>query len=116
MDALGTVIGLVIFWFGIIFCVIGTIGMIRLPDVYTRIYASTKVATLGLFGLLIGAAFLLPEAAPKAVVLIIFMTITSPVSSHAIAEAAYRSGVPMRTRSGEPPRDDLAQKRGVRRA
>ena len=116
MDALGTVIGLIVFWFGIIFCVIGTIGMMRLPDVYTRIYASTKVATLGLFGLLIGAAFLLPEVAPKAVVLIVFMTITSPVASHAIAEAAYRSGVPMRSRSGEPVRDDLARKRSTRRA
>lgn len=110
MGDLGTIIGLVALWLGVIFCVLGVLGVVRFPDVYTRIHASGKVAMLGLVGLLIGVAFLLPETTLKVGALIIFLVITSPVSSHAIAEAAYRSGVPMRSRSGEPPRDDLAQK------
>jgi multicomponent Na+:H+ antiporter subunit G len=113
MGDLGIVLGLIALWFGIIFCVLGVLGVVRFPDVYTRIHASGKVAMLGLVGLLIGAAFLLPATTLKVGLLIIFLVITSPVSSHAIAEAAYRSGVPMRSRTGEPLRDDLAEKRGV---
>lgn len=86
-------IGMLIF--GTIFAMIGVIGVIRLPDVYTRLHASGKVATLGIFGLLMGAALLMPEIAPKALVLGLFLLFSSPVASHAIAGAAYQAGSPM---------------------
>jgi monovalent cation/proton antiporter MnhG/PhaG subunit len=58
---------------------------------------------MGLCGLLVGTALLMPSTALKAIALTIFTVVTSPVATHAIALAAYRLGVPMR----QPVRDDL---------
>jgi multicomponent Na+:H+ antiporter subunit G len=89
------VIGLSFLFLGVFFSLVGVVGIVRLPDVYTRIHASGKVATLGMFGLLVGTAVLVPETTLKLLALGLFMLFTSPVASHAIATAAYRSGVPM---------------------
>ena len=91
------ILGVMALWFGVFFCVVGVVGMIRLPDVYSRIHASGKVSALGSVGLLIGAAFLMPSVAPKLLVFTLFLVITSPVASHAIATAAYRQDVPHAT-------------------
>lgn len=80
--------------FGLFFSIVGILGLIRFPDVYCRIHASGKVATLGLVGLLAASALALPETALKALALALFVVITSPVASHAIASAAYRTGAP----------------------
>jgi multicomponent Na+:H+ antiporter subunit G len=98
------IVGLIILWIGVGFCTLGVVGLIRLPDVYCRLHASGKVATLGICGLLIGSSLLLPAISLKALALAIFVAISSPVASHAIALAAYRQGVAMIN----PVRDDLA--------
>lgn len=98
------IIGLILLWGGIGFCVIGVIGVIRMPDLYCRLHASGKVSTVGLCGLLLGAAVLMPSAALKLLALAIFAILTLPVSTHAIAAAAYRHGV----RMNRVVRDDLA--------
>lgn len=90
------IIGLIVLWFGVGFCAVGVLGIIRMPDLYCRLHASGKVATVGLCGLLVGAAFLMPSATLKVIALAIFAVLTLPVSTHAIAAAAYRHGVPMR--------------------
>lgn len=97
-------VGLVFLWIGIGFSVISILGLVRLPDVYTRLHASSKVSTVGLCSLLLGAAFLMPSSALKLLALAIFALLILPASTHAIAAAAYRSGVPMQRFS----RDDLA--------
>lgn len=94
-------IGMLIF--GTVFAMIGVIGVIRLPDVYTRLHASGKVATLGIFGLLAGASLLMPEIAAKALALGLFLLFSSPVASHAIAGSAYQAGCSM----VDAVRDDL---------
>lgn len=98
------IIGVVLLWIGVVFNAIGILGLVRLPDIYARLHASGKVSTVGLTSLLLGAAFLMPSAALKLVALTLFAVLTLPVSTHAIAAAAYRSGVPMRKFI----RDDLA--------
>ncbi|MEP7289372.1 MAG: monovalent cation/H(+) antiporter subunit G [Chloroflexota bacterium] len=95
MQTVINVIGLILLWIGIIFSALGVLGLIRFPDVYCRLHASGKVSTLGLCGLLLGAVFLMPTLTAKAVALAIFTVISSPISTHAIALAAYRLGVPM---------------------
>jgi multicomponent Na+:H+ antiporter subunit G len=100
------IIGLVIIWGGVFFCVVGVVGLIRMPDVYCRLHAAGKVATVGLCGLLAGAAFLMPSIALKMISLAVFAVLTLPVSTHAIAAAAYRHGVPM----ANPVRDDLKER------
>jgi multicomponent Na+:H+ antiporter subunit G len=102
---INSVLGLLALAFGLFFSVVGIVGLIRFPDVYCRIHASGKVATLGLVGLLAGTAFLMPETTLKALALALFVMVTSPVASHAIASAAYRQGVPVGNI-----RDDLASR------
>ncbi|MBL8157403.1 MAG: monovalent cation/H(+) antiporter subunit G [Anaerolineae bacterium] len=83
-------LGVIILWSGVIFCVLGIIGLIRFPDVYCRIHASGKVATVGLIGLLAGTSILMPETTLKAAALALFVVICSPIASHSIAKAAYQ--------------------------
>jgi multicomponent Na+:H+ antiporter subunit G len=98
------IIGLIVLWAGVGFCVVGALGMIRMPDLYCRLHASGKVATVGLCGLLLGTAILMPSAGLKLLALAMFALLTLPVSTHAIAAAAYRHGIPMQ----RAVRDDLA--------
>ena len=76
--------------FGVFFCAVGVIGVIRMPDTLSRLHASGKVAILGLFGLLIGAALLVPATALRLLVLGLFVLLTSPVATHAVAAAVHR--------------------------
>lgn len=102
------VIGLIVLWGGIGFCAIGVLGVIRMPDLYCRLHASGKVSTVGLCGLLLGAAIMLPSAALKLLALAMFAILTLPVGTHAIAAAAYRHKVPMKN-----PVCDTMELRGV---
>jgi multicomponent Na+:H+ antiporter subunit G len=86
------------------FSVVGVLGYVRLPDVYTRLHATGKVATFGVVLLLVASVIAVGVPAPKAVVLGALLLIASPVVSHAIASAAYRIGVPLKRAD----RDDLS--------
>ena len=85
------------------FSVVGIIGLVRLPDVYTRLHATGKVGVFGVVLLLVAAAAYTPLGWGKALVLILLLMIAGPVTAHAIGSAAYRLGVPM----VDPLRDDL---------
>ena len=95
MNELHQTIGAVIVVVGLIFDLIGTIGLIRLPDVYNRIQAATKCVTLGTAALLVGVAIYAwsPSLSLKALVCAVFVVLTSPVSAHALARGAYLSGI-----------------------
>lgn len=82
------IIGLIFLFFGLSFFIVGAVGIIRFPDALTRLHASGKVGTVGLFGVLTGAAFLLPGSTLKAFTLGLFMLFAGPVVSHAIATAS----------------------------
>lgn len=83
-------LGVIALFFGLFFCGVGVLGVIRMPDALTRLHASGKVATLGLFGLLVGAALLMPAASLRILALGLFVLLTSPVATHAIAASVYR--------------------------
>lgn len=83
-------LGVIALFFGLFFCGVGVLGVIRMPDALTRLHASGKVATLGLFGLLLGAALLMPAASLRILALGLFVLLTSPVATHAIAASVYR--------------------------
>jgi len=97
------IIGLLAILIGCFFYFVGVLGFARFGDVYLRIQSASIASTLGIAGLLVGAAFLTPSSAPLVIAWAAFMLMTSPVASHAIAGAAYRSGVKMK----DPVRDDL---------
>ena len=88
-------IGLIFIIIGLSFDFFGCLGLIRMPDLYNRLQASTKCVTLGtcsiLFGLVIIQGF--SAAGIKAILCIIFLLLTSPVSAHVLARGAHISGV-----------------------
>lgn len=99
------------------FCLIASLGIVRLPDVYNRMHASTKAGTLGC-GLILAAVavfFLQTDVAVRALGTVVFLILTAPVAAHMISRAAYRTGVPLcrgsvvdemareRTEEGKPP-------------
>jgi len=73
---------------------VATIGLLRLPDVYNRLHATTKCDTLGA-GLVLLSLALQSEAAVaiRLALLIIFILITNPTAAHVIARSAYVIGI-----------------------
>ncbi|MDF1558063.1 MAG: monovalent cation/H(+) antiporter subunit G [ANME-2 cluster archaeon] len=80
---------------GLFFIVVGTIGLLRLPDFYSRMHATGKCDTLGvgltITGLLIYNGFNFISV--KLLFLVIFIFVANPVATHAIARAAYKVGL-----------------------
>jgi len=93
--ATNEIIGLALIVIGVLFDISGCVGLVRLPDVYNRIQASTKCVVLGTTLILLGAMVWLasPHAIVKGVICILFILITSSTAAHALARAAHRSGV-----------------------
>ena len=89
------IIGMIMIGIGLAFDLIGTIGLVRLPDMYNRLQAATKCVTLGTATLLIGASIYTGFSAlgVKAILCAIFILLTSPVGAHAIARGAHHFGV-----------------------
>jgi multicomponent Na+:H+ antiporter subunit G len=89
------IIGYILIAVGVLFDIFGCIGLVRFPDVYNRLQASTKCVTLGTIVLLIGVALASGSGAmaAKAIVCAVFIVLTSPTAAHAIAKGAYSSGV-----------------------
>jgi len=87
--------GYILIIIGILFDIFGCIGLVRFPDVYNRLQASTKCVTLGTILLLIGVAVIsgFGSTSAKAIICAVFILITSPTAAHAIAKGAYASGV-----------------------
>jgi multicomponent Na+:H+ antiporter subunit G len=81
--------------------IIGAIGIVRFPDVYNRIHAQTVVVVGGVIVMLLGASVLegFSFHTLKILIIALFLFITCPVSSHAIARAAHKSGVKLWHRS-----------------
>ena len=78
---------------GAIFCFLGALGLVRMPDTYNRIQAGTKSATLGSIAMLLGVALFEPAWWSKLLAISGFLLFTSPVSSSVLARAVYLSGV-----------------------
>ena len=89
------IIGYIFIVIGLVFDIFGCIGLMRLPDVYNRLQATTKCVTLGtcsiLFGTLVIKGF--TGTGIKAFLCIVFLLLTSPVAAHALARGAHCSGI-----------------------
>ncbi len=72
---------------------IGGLGLLRMPDVYNRLQAGTKAATLGALSVLLGIGLHHPDWWAKLLVIAGFILFTNPVGSSTIARAARRSGI-----------------------
>ncbi len=82
-------IGAIFVLLGSIFLLLGSLGLVRMPDLFNRIQAGTKASTLGTMLTLLGIIFLNTDWAGKLIILILFVLITNPISSHVLARAAH---------------------------
>jgi multicomponent Na+:H+ antiporter subunit G len=89
---MGELIGSLFMLGGAIFLFSAGLGVLRMPDTYNRIQTGTKATTLGTILILVGLAFLHPAWTFKLFILIFFIMLTNPVSSHALASAAHAIG------------------------
>jgi len=80
---------------GTFFGAVAAIGIVRMPDIYTRAHAASKSDTLGAVLTIAAVALTLESglSTVKAVFLIVFMFITNPTAAHAIARAAEDQGI-----------------------
>ena len=95
---------------GLVFCLIASIGLVRMPDLYNRMQAATKAGTLGVAMDVIGVAlkFATSTVLLEATLIITFFFATAPIASHLVARAAYGIGIRLDERTN---RDDLASYR-----
>jgi multicomponent Na+:H+ antiporter subunit G len=79
------------------FMLMAGVGLIRLPDLFLRLSATAKAATLGAALTALGAALHFGEAAivGRAIVIVLFLFLTAPVAAHKIGRAGYRRGCPL---------------------
>jgi multicomponent Na+:H+ antiporter subunit G len=82
---------------GAVFLCLAGIGIIRMPDLYSRIQASTKAATLGVGCVVLAMAFHFIDLGVtiRSLLVIAFLFTTAPVAAHVIGRAAYFVGVPL---------------------
>ena len=82
---------------GALFMLLAAVGLVRLRDLYLRMSATSKAATLGASLVLLGAAvhFGTAAVAGRAVVVVVFLFLTAPVAAHTIGRAGYRRKSPL---------------------
>lgn len=82
---------------GSIFMLLAGIGVLRMPDLFMRMQAATKAATLGAGFMLLGVAVHFQDQAitARSLLVIAFLFLTAPVAAHMIARAAYSVGTPL---------------------
>ncbi len=88
---------------GGIFCLVGAIGLLRMPDLYTRMHAASVIDTLGagllLLGMMLQAGLTLVTV--KLIVIALLLFFTGPTATHALARAAHARGVKAMATEGE---------------
>ncbi len=83
---------------GLAFSLSGAVGIVRMPDVYTRLQSSSKNVTMGALPLLLAVVV---DKGPvstygsRALLIAVLVLVVNPLAAHALARAAYRTGVPM---------------------
>ena len=93
-----TIIFIVLASIGLAFSLSGAVGILRMPDLYSRIQCSSKTVTMGalpaLIALVVGEG-IDSSYASRALLVAVLLLVVNPAASHALARAAYKAGVPM---------------------
>jgi multicomponent Na+:H+ antiporter subunit G len=95
VSAVVDVVSWVLLVAGSLFCVVGGIGLLRLPDFYARMHAAGVTDTMGAGLLILGLMFQggVSNVTVKLVLVLVFLLLTSPTAAHALVKAAYAAGV-----------------------
>lgn len=92
-----TILTIALVTIGTFFMAVAAIGLVRMPDLFMRMSAGTKAATLGVGCVLAAVAIFFGDLAmtSRAVAIFVFLLITAPVAAHIIGKAAYEDGTPL---------------------
>jgi multicomponent Na+:H+ antiporter subunit G len=87
-------VGALFLLLGAMLCFAASVGLVRFPDVLTRMHAATKPQTLGLLFVVTGVAFSLQNVQALGILLLvsILQLLTAPVAAHMVSRTAYRTG------------------------
>ena len=110
MSELFTLIAAALVVIGSLFALVAAIGILRLPDFYTRMHAASKAGTVGSGVMLIALGIHADDASvlARAIAGAVFFLLTAPISAHLLAKAAYTVGYRL---GRESVRDDMAEMR-----
>ncbi len=108
MAAMFDILSMVLLAAGAAFSLLAAVGIVRMPDVYTRMQAASKAVTLGAASTVLAVAVHFQDAAvvARCLLVCVFLFVTIPAASHLVARAAYRSGEPL---APETDVDELAE-------
>lgn len=104
---------------GLVFTAVGAIGLLRLPDVFTRAHAASKSSTLGVMSILFGVFLyfwlIKDHVNPHLIIAIVFLFATSPIGGHLMGRAAYIHGIkPMEGTSPDDYADEIAKRKKLK--
>lgn len=90
---MGIIVGILL-CLGTLFTLIASLGILRMPDLYTRMHAATKAGTVGLASLLLAVAIAIPDITviSRVIGTMLFIFITAPVAAHLLGKATQESG------------------------
>jgi multicomponent Na+:H+ antiporter subunit G len=98
-----TLLATILLALGLFFILLGVVGILRLPDFYTRLHAMGKCDTVGVTLVLVGLALCIGASLTtvKLVLIAVFIVIINPTATHALGRAAIKSDLRPWTRDGE---------------
>lgn len=93
--AIADVISIILVILGILFMLMGSIGIVRLPDFYSRSHASSKSDTLGILFVISGLVVYegINLSGFKLILIILFIALANPIGTHALARSAFQRGL-----------------------
>jgi len=103
-----TYVAAVLLVIGSLFCALAALGILRFPDVYTRLHAASKAGPLGAGLILLAVAFASGDwaIAVRALAGLAFLVATAPLSAHLLARAALKVGTPLASVTNIDERDN----------
>lgn len=95
MMELQHIISILLVSLGILFMLVGSIGIIRLPDFYSRTHSVSKSDTLGIIFVILGLVIYegMTQSSLKLLLVVLFIALSNPVGTHALARAAIKNGL-----------------------
>lgn len=92
---INVIMGYILMFIGAFFFLVSAIGLVRLPDLYTRMQAATKATTLGAISSILGIGLMKEEILVKSIILAVFILLTAPISGSALIRASYKAKSPL---------------------
>lgn len=89
------IVSIILVTLGIVFMFVGSVGIVRLPDFYSRTHAVSKSDTLGIIFVILGLVVYegATQSSLKLILVILFIALSNPVGTHALARAALKKGL-----------------------